>query len=47
MDSAGDQHLHIEHNIFKRRVDLDGKPIEEAKKEEIVSSTTKKEVKVR
>lgn len=46
MDSAGDQHLHIEHNIFKRRVDLNGIPIEEAKKEEIVSSTTKKENKV-
>lgn len=46
MDSAGDQHLHIEHNIFKRRVDLHGNPIEEAKKEEIISSTTKKENKV-
>ena len=42
MDSAGDQHLHIDHNIFKRRFDLDGKPIEEAKKEEILTSTTKK-----
>lgn len=41
MDSAGDQHLHIDHNIYKRRVDLNGNPIEEAKKEEIVSSTTK------
>lgn len=46
MDSAGDQHLHIEHNIFKRRVDLNGNPIEEAVKEEIVSSTTNKESKV-
>jgi len=45
IDSAGDQHLHIEHNIFKRRIDLNGNPIEEAKKEDIVSSTTKKEVK--
>lgn len=43
MDSAGDQHLHIEHNIYKRRVDLSGNPIEEAKKEEIITSTTKKE----
>lgn len=46
MDSAGDQHLHIEHNIFKRRVDLNGNPIEEAVKEEIVSSTTNKDSKV-
>lgn len=43
MDSAGDQHLHIEHNIYKRRVDLSGNPIEEAKKEEIITSTMKKE----
>lgn len=34
MDSAGEQHLHIEHNIFKRRLDLEGKPIEDPKKEE-------------
>lgn len=43
MDSAGDQHLHIEHNIYKRRVDLNGNPIEESKKEEILTSTSKKE----
>lgn len=43
MDSAGDQHLHIDHNIFKRRVDLNGDPIDEAFKEIIVTSTTKKE----
>lgn len=43
MDSAGDQHLHIDHNIYKRRVDLNGNPIEEAKKEEIVTSTKKLE----
>lgn len=41
MDSAGDQHLHIDHNIYKRRVDLNGNPIEEAKKEEIATSTKK------
>lgn len=41
MDSAGDQHLHIDHNIYKRRVDLHGNPIEEAKKEEIATSTKK------
>lgn len=46
MDSAGDQHLHIDHNIYKRRVDLSGNPIEEAKKEEI-STPTKKVVNVR
>ncbi|XP_047515609.1 endoplasmic reticulum-Golgi intermediate compartment protein 3 [Pieris napi] len=39
MDSSGEQHLQIDHNIFKRRLDLDGNPIEEAKKEEIMTST--------
>lgn len=42
MDSAGDQHLHIDHNIYKRRVDLHGNPIEEAKKEDISVPSTKK-----
>ena len=32
MDTTGEQHLHIEHNVFKRRLDLDGNPIEEPKK---------------
>lgn len=44
MDSAGDQHLHIDHNIFKQRIDLNGNRIEiEAVKEEIHTTTTKKE----
>lgn len=43
MDSAGDQHLHIDHNIYKRRVDLHGNPIEEPKKENIATSTKKLE----
>jgi endoplasmic reticulum-Golgi intermediate compartment protein 3 len=42
MDSTGEQHLHIEHNIFKQRLNLNGEPIEKAKKEDIASSTTKK-----
>lgn len=32
MDTTGEQHLHIDHNIYKRRLDLSGKPIEEPKK---------------
>lgn len=35
MDSSGEQHLQIDHNIYKRKLDLQGKPIEEAKKEDI------------
>jgi endoplasmic reticulum-Golgi intermediate compartment protein 3 len=43
MDSTGEQHLHIEHNIFKQRLTLDGHPIEDAKKEDIQTSTSKKQ----
>lgn len=35
MDSSGEQHLQIDHNIYKRRLDLKGQPIEEPKKEDI------------
>lgn len=40
MDSSGEQHLQIEHNIYKRRLDLDGKPIKEPQKEEIKAGGT-------
>lgn len=45
MDSSGEQHLQMDHNIHKQRLDLDGNPIEEAKKEVILTST-KNEVSV-
>ncbi|XP_011501635.1 PREDICTED: endoplasmic reticulum-Golgi intermediate compartment protein 3 [Ceratosolen solmsi marchali] len=35
IDMTGEQHLHIDHNIYKRRLDLSGKPIEDPKKTEI------------
>lgn len=35
MDSSGEQHLQISHSIYKRSLDLEGKPIEEPKKEDI------------
>lgn len=35
MDSTGEQHVHIEHDVFKRRMDLHGNPIDQAKKENI------------
>ncbi|XP_071633172.1 endoplasmic reticulum-Golgi intermediate compartment protein 3 isoform X1 [Temnothorax longispinosus] len=51
MDTTGEQHLHIEHNIFKRRLDLDGKPIEDPQRTNItdakaVSKTTEKAVEI-
>ncbi|CAG9784479.1 unnamed protein product [Diatraea saccharalis] len=39
MDSSGEQHLQMDHNIHKRRLDLDGNPIEEPKKENFVTSS--------
>ena len=33
MDVSGEQHIDIEHNIYKRRLDLDGKPIDDAQKD--------------
>lgn len=38
MDTTGEQHLHIEHNIFKRRLDLNGKPIEDPQRTSMYSS---------
>lgn len=38
MDTTGEQHLQIEHNIFKRRLDLSGKPIEDPKKTDIMET---------
>lgn len=35
MDSSGEQHLEISHSIYKRRLDLEGNPLEEPKRENI------------
>ena len=35
MDSSGEQHLQIDYNIYKRRLDVHGQPIAEPKKEDI------------
>lgn len=43
MDSSGEQHLQMDHNIHKRRLDLSGNPIEDPIKEEIMTSTTIKQ----
>ncbi|KAG5870033.1 hypothetical protein JTB14_026614 [Gonioctena quinquepunctata] len=42
MDSSGEQHLEINHNIYKRRLDLEGSPIEEPVKEDITIKETNK-----
>lgn len=43
MDSSGDQHIQIQHNIFKHRLDLEGNPIIEENQhpiKEIVATST-------
>lgn len=40
MDTSGEQHLQMHQNVYKRRLDLDGNPIEEPTKEEIAVSST-------
>lgn len=37
MDSSGEQHLQLDHYIYKRRLDLDGIPLEDAVKVDITS----------
>ncbi|XP_053981386.1 endoplasmic reticulum-Golgi intermediate compartment protein 3 [Hylaeus volcanicus] len=43
MDITGEQHLQIEHNMFKRRLDLNEKPIEEPQKTDITNTKALKE----
>ncbi|XP_076167075.1 endoplasmic reticulum-Golgi intermediate compartment protein 3 isoform X2 [Ptiloglossa arizonensis] len=38
MDVTGEQHLQIEHNIYKRRLDLNGKPIEHPQRTDITDT---------
>ncbi|XP_049812251.1 endoplasmic reticulum-Golgi intermediate compartment protein 3 isoform X1 [Schistocerca nitens] len=40
MDTSGEQHLHIEHNIYKRRLDKSGNPVEEPRKEDLGATIT-------
>jgi len=41
MDVSGEQHIGVEHNIYKRRLDLDGKPLEEAVRAQGVGESAK------
>ncbi|KAJ1530346.1 hypothetical protein ONE63_005259 [Megalurothrips usitatus] len=42
MDTAGEHHLHIDHNVYKRRLDLLGQPLEDPQKENLQTSTSVK-----
>ncbi|XP_034944453.1 endoplasmic reticulum-Golgi intermediate compartment protein 3 isoform X2 [Chelonus insularis] len=44
MDTTGEQHLQIDHNIYKRRLNLDGQPIEDPKKTDILDNQTVKKL---
>lgn len=38
MDTTGEQHLQIDHNIYKRRLNLEGAPIEDPKKTDLMDT---------
>ncbi len=41
MDTSGETHIDIVHNIYKRRLDLEGQPIEDPQREQGVGETKK------
>ena len=41
MDTSGESHIDIVHNIYKRRLDLEGKPIEDPQREQGLGETKK------
>ena len=36
MDVSGEQHIDIEHNVFKRKLDLEGKPLDDPQKQAVI-----------
>lgn len=43
IDVSGEQHINIEHNVFKRRLDLKGVPIEKPEKDNSIADNTRKD----
>ena len=41
MDVSGEQHIGVEHNVYKRRLDLEGNPLQEAEREQQLGETKK------
>ena len=41
MDVSGEQHIGVEHNVYKRRLDLDGNPLQEAEREQQLGESVK------
>ncbi|XP_067121839.1 endoplasmic reticulum-Golgi intermediate compartment protein 3 isoform X2 [Centruroides vittatus] len=41
IDVSGEQHINVEHNIFKRRLDTEGKPIEKPEREKELGDKSK------
>ena len=41
MDVSGEQHIGVEHNVYKRRLDLDGNPLQEAEREQQLGEAAK------
>ena len=36
MDVSGEQHIDIEHNVFKRKLDLEGQPLDDPQKQAVI-----------
>lgn len=45
MDVSGEQHINVEHNIYKRRIDLQGNPLEKPEKEKDLGDSSQDIVK--
>ncbi|XP_050727756.1 endoplasmic reticulum-Golgi intermediate compartment protein 3-like [Eriocheir sinensis] len=41
MDLSGEQHINIHHNIYKRKLDMDGRPIDDPERQEHIGHGTK------
>ncbi|KAG7160546.1 Endoplasmic reticulum-Golgi intermediate compartment protein 3-like [Homarus americanus] len=44
MDLSGEQHVNIHHNIYKRKLDLDGRPIQDPERQERIGHAVKEDV---
>ena len=41
MDVSGEQHIDIEHNVFKRKLDMEGKPLEDPQQQAVIGTGAK------
>ncbi|XP_066951335.1 endoplasmic reticulum-Golgi intermediate compartment protein 3 [Macrobrachium rosenbergii] len=44
MDLSGEQHVNIQHNIYKRKLDMEGRPIDDPEKQEHIGHVVKRDI---